>query len=99
MKSIRNLWFQLRGWLLTPRSPLPSQPENAGTSARAHELTGRVLSNRILDILCFQTSDPYNYYDMLMETARTARLYCQRHGLRYESFVGIKRGYFGWHDA
>jgi len=34
---------------------------------------------------------------MLDATARTVIAYCQRHELSYESYVGIKRGYFPWH--
>src|SRR6185369_16303432 len=34
-----------------------------------------------------------------VETSRTARSFCQKNGFIYESYVGIKRGYFGWHAA
>ena len=48
------------------------------------------------EITFFQTSDPYFYADMLAQTSRTLRAYCARHGCRYESYVGIKRGDYNW---
>ncbi|MGE0258880.1 MAG: hypothetical protein AB7T18_09000 [Alphaproteobacteria bacterium] len=51
------------------------------------------------NILFLQTADPYHYYDMLAETSRTVRAYCQKHGFRYESYAGIKRGFYSWHAA
>jgi hypothetical protein len=45
-----------------------------------------------LDIIVFQTADAFRYARMLAVTAPTAIEYCRRHGFRYESFVGIKRG-------
>src|SRR5258708_2102608 len=50
-----------------------------------------------MDIVCLQTADPDIYYDLLYQTSKTVRLYCNRHGIRYESYIGIKRGYFAWH--
>jgi hypothetical protein len=43
-----------------------------------------------------QTSDPYVYAPILHETARANRAYCARHGLEYQCFIGIKRGYHPW---
>lgn len=50
-----------------------------------------------MDIVFLQTADPFRYKRMLDATARTVIAYCQRHELSYESYVGIKRGYFPWH--
>jgi hypothetical protein len=50
-----------------------------------------------LDVVFLQTADPYRYKRMLDATARTITEYCRRHGYAYESYVGIKRGYFPWH--
>jgi len=55
------------------------------------------LGGQPLDIVFLQTADPYRYKRMLDATARTAIQYCERHGYAYESYVGIKRGYFPWH--
>ncbi len=50
------------------------------------------------EVILMQTSDSTSrYFDMLMVTAQTARRYCQRHGLRYQAFVGLKRGNRPWH--
>ena len=51
------------------------------------------------DVRFLQTADPYHYYGMLIETAKTVKLFCQRWGFRYESYIGIKRGYYSWHAA
>lgn len=48
-------------------------------------------------IVFLQTADPFRYKRMLDATARTVIEYCRRHGTQYESYVGIKRGYFPWH--
>jgi len=50
-----------------------------------------------LEIVFLQTADPFRYKRMLDATARTVTAYCQRHDFSYESYVGIKRGYFPWH--
>lgn len=50
-------------------------------------------------ILVVQTADPNRYFDILVDTSRTVRDFCRRHGFRYECFVGVKRGYFDWHAA
>lgn len=50
-----------------------------------------------MDVVFLQTADPYRYKRMLDATARTITEYCRRHGYTYESYVGIKRGYFPWH--
>ncbi|WP_133637075.1 hypothetical protein [Zavarzinia compransoris] len=36
---------------------------------------------------------------MLAATSRSVTAYCQRHDFRYEAYVGLKRGYFGWHAS
>lgn len=50
-----------------------------------------------MDIVFLQTADPFRYKRMLDATARTVTEYCRRHGFGYESYVGVKRGYFPWH--
>jgi hypothetical protein len=30
-----------------------------------------------MDIICLQTADPFDYYEMLYETSITVRLYCK----------------------
>lgn len=50
-----------------------------------------------MDIVILQTADAENYKRMLDATARTAIEYSRRHGIAYESYLGIKRGYFAWH--
>ena len=49
-----------------------------------------------LDIIVCQTADPFRYAPMLAATAPNLIEYCRRHGLAYESFVGIKRGAWNW---
>ena len=43
-----------------------------------------------------QTSDPHLYADLLAQTSRTVRAYARRSGCAYESYTGIKRGYWPW---
>ena len=50
-----------------------------------------------MDIVILQTADAQRYKRMLDATARTAIEYARRHGLTYENYIGIKRGYFPWH--
>jgi hypothetical protein len=47
--------------------------------------------------IILQTSDPTDYFPMLVESSRTTRTFCRRHDMRYECYVGIKRGYWNWH--
>lgn len=49
-----------------------------------------------IELVVLQTADPFRYARMLEVTARTAIEFCRRHGHRYESFVGIKRGAHSW---
>lgn len=49
-----------------------------------------------LDIIVCQTADAFRYAPMLAATAPNVIEYCRRHGLAYESFVGIKRGFWNW---
>ena len=49
-----------------------------------------------LDITVCQSADPFRYLPMLAVTAPNVVEYCRRHGLAYESFVGIKRGAWNW---
>jgi len=50
------------------------------------------------EVILMQTSDATSrYFDMLMVTAQTTRRYCERHGLRYQAFIGLKRGIRPWH--
>jgi hypothetical protein len=48
------------------------------------------------DVLLLQTSDPHVYFDMLCLSARTNREYCRRHGIAYQAFIGVKRGFHPW---
>ena len=48
-------------------------------------------------VIFLQTADPDRYFNMLMTSARYNRLYCQRWGLNYQAFIGIKRGYYPHH--
>jgi hypothetical protein len=48
------------------------------------------------DVIFMQTADPVVYKEMLDLTSRTAVVYCQQNGFRYESYVGIKRGILPW---
>jgi hypothetical protein len=50
-----------------------------------------------LDVKIIQTADPFNYRRMLEATSKTALAYCERHDFTYESYVGIKRGFYGCH--
>ena len=43
-----------------------------------------------------QTSDAHIYAPMLQETARVNKVYCARHGLEYQCFIGVKRGFHPW---
>ncbi len=47
-------------------------------------------------IIVLQTADAEHYAPMLAITATNVREYCRRHGLGYESFVGVKRGFHPW---
>ena len=49
-----------------------------------------------LDIVVCQSADPFRYAPMLAVTAPNLIEYCRRHGLAYQSFVGIKRGVWNW---
>ncbi|WP_156173907.1 hypothetical protein [Cupriavidus basilensis] len=50
------------------------------------------------EIILMQTSDASSrYFDMMMLTGQTARGYCDRHQLRYQGFIGLKRGNRPWH--
>ena len=45
----------------------------------------------------FQTADADNYADMIAVTSMSNRHYCEMHGIAFESFRGIKRGFHPWH--
>jgi len=49
-----------------------------------------------IDILFLQTADPFRYSRLLDVTAPNVIEFCRRHGHRYESYVGIKRGWWNW---
>jgi SAM-dependent methyltransferase len=59
----------------------------------------RPTRNPGIDIVVFQTADPFKYSRMLASTAPTVVEFCRRHSLRYESFVGIRRGFWSWQAA
>ncbi len=50
-----------------------------------------------LRIKLFQTADAHVYHDMLAATSQTARAFCRRADVAYECFVGVRRGWQGWH--
>ena len=47
-------------------------------------------------ILFMQTSDAFKYADMLSYTSKTVKIFCARGGYAYESFVGLRRGFWPW---
>jgi hypothetical protein len=60
---------------------------------------GRLLARPLAltnDVLLLQTSDPHVYFDMLCLSARANREYCRRHGIAYQAFIGVKRGFHPW---
>ena len=50
-----------------------------------------------MNVTVLQTCDNSEHLSMLEATSRTAREFCNRQGLAYERFVGIKRGLWPWH--
>jgi hypothetical protein len=50
-----------------------------------------------MDVRFVQSSDPYHYYEIVLETGRTVRRFAKQNGFQYECYIGIKRGYFAWH--
>ncbi len=50
-----------------------------------------------LKIKAFQTADDKKYREMLEITSSCNEKYFREIGLEFETFVGIKRGYFPWH--
>ena len=52
-----------------------------------------------MEVTLFQTSDAFNYYEMLQVTSETARAFCRNRGVNYEAFVGLRRGNQGWHST
>ena len=67
------------------RSPRQSKPQPAIPASPVRRKT-----------VLLQTSDAHVYAPILHETARVNRAYCARHGLEYQCFIGIKRGYHPW---
>ncbi|MGC1303049.1 MAG: HAD-IIIC family phosphatase [Caulobacteraceae bacterium] len=57
----------------------------------------KALSRPSHEPVLIQTADPVVYREMLDATSRTVIAYCQRHNLKCESYVGIKRGVWPWH--
>jgi hypothetical protein len=49
-----------------------------------------------MSILFMQTADADFYYDMLTETSKTVRKYCQLNGFQYNQYVGVKSGNMPW---
>jgi hypothetical protein len=49
------------------------------------------------EIKVFQTCDKENYRELLDISVRSSEIYCQRFDIKFEKFIGIKRGYFPWH--
>lgn len=46
--------------------------------------------------ILLQTADPFVYFDVLVASSRANRAFCERHGIAYTAFVGIKRGFHPW---
>lgn len=85
----------------TPRAPAARDAVDqaslpAGSRTRLDELPIEPNATRD-EILLLQSSDAEVYAPMLAQSARTTRAYAERHGYRYESFIGIKRGCLPWH--
>lgn len=77
-------------------SAVPLPP--AGTRSRLDEVS--IVPNETRgQIILLQSSDAEIYAPMLEQSARTTRTYADRHGYRYESFLGIKRGCLPWHAS
>ena len=49
-----------------------------------------------MNLTFVQTADPFFYADMVAVTSQTVRTYAQRHGARYELYLGLKQGAFPW---
>lgn len=77
---------------------LIAPPPPAGTRTRLEEIP-LVPNETRGQIILLQSSDPEIYAPMLAQSARTTRAYAERHGYRYESFLGIKRGCLPWHAS
>jgi hypothetical protein len=50
-----------------------------------------------VDITVMQTADAFTYRRLLSLTSVCNRSYCARLDLRYEAYIGIKRGFHSWH--
>ncbi len=46
--------------------------------------------------ILLQTADPFVYFDVLVASSRANRAFCERHGIAYTAFVGVKRGFHPW---
>ena len=88
---------EFRTRMRTELAPAGVPPVSPGTPIRKSKPVSHGSAD--FDVLFLQTADPYHYYDMLVHTSRTVRRFCQSGGFRYECYVGIKRGYYGWHAA
>jgi hypothetical protein len=44
-----------------------------------------------------QTASGDSYKKMLFEGRKINRLYCEKFGITYQDYIGIKRGYYDWH--
>jgi hypothetical protein len=49
--------------------------------------------------ILLQTCDPFRYFDLLAASSAVNRAFCERQGLAYAAFIGIKRGFHSWHAA
>jgi glycosyltransferase involved in cell wall biosynthesis len=77
-----------------PRADVPLP----GTRSRLPE-DPIVPNNTRGEIVLLQSSDAEIYAPMLEQSARTTRAYAEKHGYRYDAFVGIKRGILPWHAS
>ena len=84
--------FEVEAVYDTPRD----RAEFCAVLRRARQSRRSARRRHGLDVMLFQTADPFRYAPMLAATAPNVIEYCRRYGLAYESFVGIKRGFWDW---
>ena len=83
---------------LSDRYAIIAATQGRALQARRERKLKAELSSRAArkKIVLLQTSDAHVYAQMLQETARVNKVYCTRHGLEYQGFIGIKRGFHSW---
>lgn len=84
--------FEVEAVYDTPRD----RAEFCAILRRARTPRRRPRRDHGLDVVVMQTADPFRYAPMLAVTAPLQIEFCRRHGFRYESYVGIRRGPWTW---